>query len=193
MKNEKVWQPVTLQPLEAQGHVLHFWKPPINICLEPDCQGGCSVLKVCQVMLKSWGLLNKLLHTSDLKWAPLYTNKVLRSSACFGDSGTPLIVRDSQLGRYEIIGILNMVNIVGDTKCGNVQKTYFTRLSTHLSWINNQSRQSWVKIESFCGQISFCLTSCLLLIVYSIYKILFSALNGLKKLYRKGYQKLKKE
>ena len=68
----KLWQPVTLQPLEAQGHVLHIWKPPINICLEPDCQGGCSVLKVCLVMLKSWGLLNKLLYASDLLCTPLY-------------------------------------------------------------------------------------------------------------------------
>ena len=74
----KIWQPVTLQPLEAQGHVLHFWKPPINICLEPDCQGGCSVLKVCQVTLKSWGLLNKLLYASDLKWAPMYHKFVVQ-------------------------------------------------------------------------------------------------------------------
>ena len=62
----KLWQPVTLQPLEAQGHVLHFWKSPIYICLNPDCQGDCSVLNVFQVMLKSWGLLNKLLYASDL-------------------------------------------------------------------------------------------------------------------------------
>ena len=68
----QLWQSVTLQPLEAQGHVLHFWIPPIYICLEPDCQGDCSVIKVCQVMLKSWGLLNKLLYASDLNWAPLY-------------------------------------------------------------------------------------------------------------------------
>ena len=68
----KLWQPVTLLPLEAQGYVLHFWKPTIYICLEPECQGDCRVLKVCQVMLKSWGLLNKLLYASDLLCTPLY-------------------------------------------------------------------------------------------------------------------------
>ena len=30
LKNEKVWQPVTLQPLEANGQVVPFWKPPIS-------------------------------------------------------------------------------------------------------------------------------------------------------------------
>ena len=68
----KLWQLVTLQLFEAQVHVLHFWKPPIYICLEPDCQGDCSVLKVCQFMLKSWGLLNKLPYASDLLCTPLY-------------------------------------------------------------------------------------------------------------------------
>ena len=69
----KLWQPVTLLPLEAQGHILHFWKPPIYICLEPDCQGDCSVLKVCQVMLKSLGLLSKLLYVSDFLCTPLHS------------------------------------------------------------------------------------------------------------------------
>ena len=32
-----------------------FWKPPIKICLEPDCQVGSSVLKVRQTLLKDWG------------------------------------------------------------------------------------------------------------------------------------------
>ena len=67
----KLWQPVTLQPLEAQGHVLPFWKPPIKICLEPACQVGSSILKVRQAMLKSWGLLNKQLYASDLLCTPL--------------------------------------------------------------------------------------------------------------------------
>ena len=26
--------------LEVQGHVLPFWKPPINISKEPDCHGS---------------------------------------------------------------------------------------------------------------------------------------------------------
>ena len=30
LKNEKVWQPVTLQPLEANRQVVPFWKPPIS-------------------------------------------------------------------------------------------------------------------------------------------------------------------
>ena len=71
-KMKKVWQPATLVSLKIQEHVLSFWKPPIKICLEPDCQVGSRILKVCQVMLKIWGLLNKLLYASDLKWAPLY-------------------------------------------------------------------------------------------------------------------------
>ena len=37
-KMKKVWQSTTLVSLEIQGHVLPFWKPPIKICLEPDCQ-----------------------------------------------------------------------------------------------------------------------------------------------------------
>ena len=53
----KLWQPVTLQPLEAQERVLPFWKPPIRICLEQDCKGGSSIWKVRQAMLKCWGLL----------------------------------------------------------------------------------------------------------------------------------------
>ena len=67
----------TLSGYRAQGHVLHFRKPPINICLKPVCQGGCSVLRVCQVMLRSWGLPNKLLYASDLLWAQLYISTLL--------------------------------------------------------------------------------------------------------------------
>ena len=40
LKNEKVWQPVTLQPLEANEQVVHFWKPPISYWLEPGGHGG---------------------------------------------------------------------------------------------------------------------------------------------------------
>ena len=69
---KKVWQPAILVSLEIQGHVLPFWKSPIKICFNPDCQVGSSILKVHQAMLKSWGLLNKVLYASDLKWAPLY-------------------------------------------------------------------------------------------------------------------------
>ena len=36
----KLWQPVTLQPLEANGRVVPFWKPLISHCLEPDDHGG---------------------------------------------------------------------------------------------------------------------------------------------------------
>ena len=59
---KKGWQPATLVSLEIQEHVLPFWKPQIKFCLEPDCQAGSKILKVLQVMLKSWGLLNKLLY-----------------------------------------------------------------------------------------------------------------------------------
>ena len=77
---KKVWQPVTLVSLEIRGHILPFWKPPIKIYLEPDCQGGRSILKVRQAMLKSLGLLNKLLYASDLLWAPLYMTYILHTS-----------------------------------------------------------------------------------------------------------------
>ena len=36
----KLWQPVTLQPLEAHGQVVIFEKPPISHCLEPGGHGG---------------------------------------------------------------------------------------------------------------------------------------------------------
>ena len=36
----KLSQPVTLQPLEAHGQVVPFWKPPISHCLEPGGHGG---------------------------------------------------------------------------------------------------------------------------------------------------------
>ena len=52
---KKVWQLVTLVSFEVQEHILPFWKPPIKICLEPDCQVGSSVLKVRQTLLKDWG------------------------------------------------------------------------------------------------------------------------------------------
>ena len=37
---KKVWQPATLQPLEAHEQVVPFWKPPISHCLEPGGHGG---------------------------------------------------------------------------------------------------------------------------------------------------------
>ena len=40
MKNEKVWQSATLQPLEENGQVIPFWKPPISNCLDPGGHGG---------------------------------------------------------------------------------------------------------------------------------------------------------
>ena len=71
---KKVWQPATLMSLEIQEHVLPLWKPPIKICLEPACQVDSSILKVRQVMLNSWGLLDKLLYASDLLCTQLYKN-----------------------------------------------------------------------------------------------------------------------
>ena len=35
----KVWQPVTLQPLEVHGLTVPFWKPPISHCVEPGGHG----------------------------------------------------------------------------------------------------------------------------------------------------------
>ena len=66
-KNLKIWHPVTLVPLEVQGRVLPFWKPPINISKDPDCHGCCSALNISQVMLKIVFLLvsyYKLLNTN---------------------------------------------------------------------------------------------------------------------------------
>ena len=34
-KMKKVWQPATLQPLEAHGQLVPFWKPPVSHCLQP--------------------------------------------------------------------------------------------------------------------------------------------------------------
>ena len=59
-KRQKISQCVTLMPLEAQGHVLHFQKPPIIISWDPDCHEYCSTLNICQAMLKNGFLLNKL-------------------------------------------------------------------------------------------------------------------------------------
>ena len=48
--------------LEVQGRVLPFWKPPINISMEPDCHGCCSALNVCQAMLKNCIHFSTLMH-----------------------------------------------------------------------------------------------------------------------------------
>ena len=40
LKNEKVWQPATLQPIEAHEQVVPFWKPLISHNLEPGGHGG---------------------------------------------------------------------------------------------------------------------------------------------------------
>ena len=53
---------VTLMPLEVQGRVLLFWKPPINIFKEPDCHGCCSTLNVCQAMLKNCIRVSRLMQ-----------------------------------------------------------------------------------------------------------------------------------
>ena len=37
---KKVKQPATLQPLEAHGQVVPFWKPPNSHCLEPGVHGN---------------------------------------------------------------------------------------------------------------------------------------------------------
>ena len=50
----KLWLPVTLQPLEVQGHIVPFWKPPINVSLDPGCQGCCTLqmsTKACWKMM----------------------------------------------------------------------------------------------------------------------------------------------
>ena len=57
----KIWQPVTLQSLEVQGHVVPFWKPPINVNLEPGYQGCCPTWNVDQGLLKNGVLLHRLL------------------------------------------------------------------------------------------------------------------------------------
>ena len=49
-------------PLDVQGRVLPFWKPPINIFEEPDCHGCCSALNVCQAMLKNCIRVSRLMH-----------------------------------------------------------------------------------------------------------------------------------
>ena len=42
LREFQLWHPVSLMPLEVQGHVVPFRKPPINISLEPGCQGCCT-------------------------------------------------------------------------------------------------------------------------------------------------------
>ena len=57
LRDFQLWHPVSLMPLEVQGHVLPFWKPPINMSQDLDCHGGCSTVNVCQAMLKNRILL----------------------------------------------------------------------------------------------------------------------------------------
>ena len=66
----KLWHLVTLMPLEVQGCVLPFWKPPINISKEPDCHGCCNALNVCQAMLKNCMRVSRLMHKTVLKCIP---------------------------------------------------------------------------------------------------------------------------
>ena len=49
LKNEKVWQPATLQPFEAHGQVVPFWKPPISYCLEPGGHGGGKTFRAKKI------------------------------------------------------------------------------------------------------------------------------------------------
>ena len=51
-------------PIEVQGHVLPFWKPPINISLDLDCQGYSSSFSVKKAMLKNGVSFNKSLYAS---------------------------------------------------------------------------------------------------------------------------------
>ena len=64
----KLWHLVTLMHLKAQGRVLPFWKPPINISKEPDCHGCCSALNVCQAMLKNCICVSRLMHRIPACW-----------------------------------------------------------------------------------------------------------------------------
>ena len=41
----KLWQPVTLQPVEAHWQVVPFWKLPISHCLEPGGHGGSRTFR----------------------------------------------------------------------------------------------------------------------------------------------------
>ena len=56
----KVWQPVTLQPLEAYGQVVTLWKPPISHCLEPGIHGVGRTLKAQNPWVEIPILLGKL-------------------------------------------------------------------------------------------------------------------------------------
>ena len=53
---------MTLMPPEVQGHVLPFWKPPVNILWDLDCHWCCSTLNVCQAMLKNCIRVSRLMH-----------------------------------------------------------------------------------------------------------------------------------
>ena len=56
-------------PLEVQGCALPFWKPPINIFKELDCncQGCCIAQNVCQAMLKNCIRVSRLIHRTVIK------------------------------------------------------------------------------------------------------------------------------
>ena len=62
LRDFQIWHPVSLMPLEVQGHVVPFWKPPINISLDLNSHECCSTLNVCQAVFKFGILFNKLLY-----------------------------------------------------------------------------------------------------------------------------------
>ena len=66
---KKAWQPVTLVSLDVQEHDLPFWKPPIEICLKPDCQGvSTEVPSSPYFQLKSNQEPDTNIHDSTALW-----------------------------------------------------------------------------------------------------------------------------
>ena len=56
LKNEKVRQPTTVQPLEAHEQVVLFWKPPILHCLEPGGHGVGKTFRAQKTSVEIQGL-----------------------------------------------------------------------------------------------------------------------------------------
>ena len=50
----KIWQPVTLQHLEANRQVVPFWKLPISHVLEPGGHGGGRTFRAQNSHSKTW-------------------------------------------------------------------------------------------------------------------------------------------
>ena len=75
----KLWQPVALQPLEAHGQVVPFWKPPISHCLEPGGHRvGISFFIFKTVKSFSYSLCyNDLNKWFSIPWTPSYNCKLL--------------------------------------------------------------------------------------------------------------------